>query len=72
MAPGRTDVPDVPMVEHLDRGHASQVLLAASAHSRLTVIGRRRHPSQLTWKLGPVAHAALHHVPCPVALVPHE
>ncbi|MEU5293466.1 universal stress protein [Streptomyces umbrinus] len=47
-------------------------MLAASAHSRLTVIGRRRHPSQLTWKLGPVAHAALHHVPCPVALVPHK
>ncbi|WP_329282209.1 universal stress protein [Streptomyces sp. NBC_01451] len=72
LVPWREKFPDVPVVEHVDRGRASQVLLSASAHSRLTVIGRRRHPSHLTWKLGPVAHAALHHVPCPVALVPHD
>ncbi|WP_328766603.1 universal stress protein [Streptomyces sp. NBC_00286] len=72
LIPWREKFPDVPVVEHVAMGSAAQVLLAASAHSRLTVIGRRRHPSRRTWKLGPVAHAALHHVPCPVAVVPHD
>ncbi|MCX5336660.1 universal stress protein [Streptomyces sp. NBC_00140] len=35
-------------------------------------MGRRDHPSRLTWTLGPVAHGVLHHVPCPVAVVPHD
>ncbi|GAA2632378.1 universal stress protein [Streptomyces vastus] len=72
LIPWREKFPDVPVVEDVAMGSAAQVLLAASAHSRLTVVGRRRHPSRRTWKLGPVAHAALHHVPCPVAVVPHD
>ncbi|UIX34184.1 universal stress protein [Streptomyces sp. GQFP] len=71
LAPWREKFPDVPVTAHVETGPAAHVLLAASAHSRLTVVGRRRHPSHLTWKLGPVAHAALHHLPCPVAVVPH-
>ncbi|MDX3458598.1 universal stress protein [Streptomyces sp. ME02-8801-2C] len=71
LAPWREKFPDVPVVEQATKGSAAQVLLSASVHSRLTVVGRRRHPSHLTWKLGPVAHAALHHAPCPVAVVPH-
>lgn len=72
LAPWREKFPDVPVTAHVETGPAAHVLLAASAHSRLTVVGRRRHPSHLTWKLGPVAHAALHHLPCPVAVVPHD
>ncbi|MDT7839943.1 universal stress protein [Streptomyces justiciae] len=72
LAPWREKFPDVELVQRIDRGAPAQVLLAASQHSRLTVVGRRRHPSRLTWKLGPVAHAALHHMPCPVAVVPHD
>jgi len=72
LAPWREKFPDVPVTAHVATGPAAHVLLTASAHSRLTVVGRRRHPSHLTWKLGPVAHAALHHVPCPVAVVPHD
>ncbi|MCD9874754.1 universal stress protein [Streptomyces guryensis] len=72
LAPWQEKFPGVEVVDHVARGSASQVLLAASARGRLTVVGRRRHPSPLTWKLGPVAHAALHHLPCPVALVPHD
>ncbi|SEE72021.1 universal stress protein [Streptomyces sp. KS_5] len=72
LAPWRQKYPDVPVTKHVATGPAAQVLLTASARSCLTVVGRRRHPSHLTWKLGPVAHAALHHVPCPVAVVPHD
>ncbi|MFK4104299.1 universal stress protein [Streptomyces sp. NPDC019531] len=56
-------------MEQVTTGPAAQVLMSAAARSRLTVVGR--HPSHLTWKVGPVAHAALHHLPCPVAIVPH-
>ncbi|WAZ19495.1 universal stress protein [Streptomyces cinnabarinus] len=70
LAPWREKFPDVPVVQHIAMGPATQVLLTASAHARLTVVGRKHQTSHLTWKLGPVAHAALHHVPCPVAVVP--
>jgi nucleotide-binding universal stress UspA family protein len=72
LTPWREKFPTVPVVEHVATGPATQVLLTAAAHSQLTVLGRRMHPSHLTWKLGPVAHAALHHLPSPVAVVPHD
>ncbi|MEU5893678.1 universal stress protein [Streptomyces sp. NPDC047461] len=72
LLPWREKFPGIPVVEYVTTGPAAQVLLSASAHSGLTVVGRRRHPSHLTWKLGPVAHAVLHHLPCPVAVVPHD
>lgn len=72
LAPWRDKFPDVPVTDHVATGAAAHVLLAATSRGCLTVVGRRLHPSQLTWKLGPVAHAALHHVPCPVAVVPHD
>ncbi|WP_329268329.1 universal stress protein [Streptomyces sp. NBC_01451] len=72
LVPWREKFPDIPVVEQVSTGPASAVLLYAAAHSGLVVVGRRRHPSRLRWKLGPVAHAALHHAPCPVAVVPHD
>jgi nucleotide-binding universal stress UspA family protein len=71
LAPWQKKFPEVPLVEHVAVGAAAQVLLTACGHGCLTVVGRRRHPSALTWKLGPVTHAALHHAMCPVAVVPH-
>ncbi|MFF4908234.1 universal stress protein [Streptomyces sp. NPDC001260] len=72
LAPWREKFPQVPVVEQVAAGPATAVLLYAAEHSELTVLGRERHPSHLTWKLGPVTHAALHHMPCPVAVVPHD
>ncbi len=72
LAPWREKFPEVPVVRDVATGAAAQVLLTACAHACLTVVGRRRHPSPLGWKLGPVAHAALHHAVCPVAVVPHD
>ncbi|TQJ86010.1 universal stress protein [Streptomyces sp. SLBN-31] len=72
LAPWREKFPGVPLVDEVTAGPAAQVLLSAATRGRLTVVGRRRHSSHLTWKLGPVAHAVLHHAPCPVAVVPHD
>ncbi|NBM15739.1 universal stress protein [Streptomyces sp. GC420] len=72
LAAWREKFPTVPLTEHVETGTAAQVLLAAAAHSRLVVVGKRRHSAPFGGRLGPVAHAALHHLPCPVAVVPHD
>ncbi|MFE1172872.1 universal stress protein [Streptomyces sp. NPDC058773] len=40
--------------------------------AELLVVGRRMHRPLLVPRVGPVAHAAIHHVTCPVAVVPHD
>ncbi|MFI1051542.1 universal stress protein [Streptomyces griseoruber] len=72
LAKWRERFPDVPVLVQVVTGSAAHALLSAATRSRLTVVGRRRRTSHLTWKLGPVAHAVLHHGPCPVAVVPHD
>ncbi|MFI7316996.1 universal stress protein [Streptomyces venezuelae] len=71
LAPWRDRYPDVPVVEHVELGSGGQVLLAAAADARLLVVGRRARRSPVGTRIGSVAHAALHHAPCPVAVVPH-
>jgi nucleotide-binding universal stress UspA family protein len=51
--------------------HPAMALLTASWHADLLVIGRRTDPQASEGRLGPVAHAVLHHARCPVAIVPH-
>lgn len=40
--------------------------------AELLAVGRRLHRPLLAPRVGPVAHAALHHVACPVAVVPDD
>ncbi|MFD7230973.1 universal stress protein [Streptomyces sp. NPDC059881] len=70
LAPWRERFPQVPVREHVEIGSAGQVLLSASARARLLVVGRRAHRSPVGARIGSVAHAGLHHAPCPVAVVP--
>ncbi|NDZ98224.1 universal stress protein, partial [Streptomyces sp. SID10116] len=35
------------------------------------VVGRRARRAPVGARIGSVAHAVLHHAPCPVAVVPH-
>lgn len=51
--------------------HPAQALLNASGGADLLVVGRRAEPRAAEGRLGPVAHAVLHHTRCPVAVVPH-
>ncbi|ULR48967.1 universal stress protein [Streptomyces deccanensis] len=53
-------------------GHARRVLVDASHEADLLVVGARRREGLFGLQLGRVAHAALHHSACPVAVVPHQ
>nr|WP_222109251.1 universal stress protein [Streptomyces cupreus] len=51
-------------------GPARRVLVDASHRADLLVVGARRREAHFGLQLGRVAHAALHHSACPVAVVP--
>ncbi|MEU0034262.1 MULTISPECIES: universal stress protein [unclassified Streptomyces] len=72
LQPWRERFPDVPVTPHVEMGSAGQVLLAQTARAQLIVVGRRAHRSALGSRIGSVAHAVIHHAPCPVAVVPHS
>ncbi|MFJ8622120.1 universal stress protein [Kitasatospora sp. NPDC093550] len=65
--------PEVEVTAELVRGKPAVELVDAAATARLLVVGRRSHHAPLCHHhLGPVAHAAIHHVHCPVAVVPYD
>ncbi|PKV83152.1 universal stress protein [Streptomyces sp. TLI_146] len=66
LARWRRKFPETEVVERTVHGRAGRQLVMASTRASLLVIGRR------TDRLGPVAHTVIHHVLCPVAVVPHE
>ncbi|MFF0124951.1 universal stress protein [Streptomyces mirabilis] len=63
--------PAVAVTETVTEGRAAAELIHASAGAALLVVGRRVRQTRLGTHLGSVAHAVLHHAPCPVAVVPH-
>lgn len=72
LAPWREKFPAVEIVEQAEEGHPAQRLLCAAQDAGLLAVGRRIRPARLGPHTGPVAHAVMHHVRCPVAIVPHE
>ncbi|WP_112470209.1 universal stress protein [Streptomyces triticisoli] len=64
--------PDVPVRRVITEGPAHHVLLTHSATADLLVLGAPRRHGPLGLPLGSVAHAALHHADCPVAVVPQR
>ncbi|ARF53860.1 universal stress protein [Streptomyces gilvosporeus] len=50
----------------------ARAVLRTAPGAEMLVIGRRQHRHALVPRVGPVAHAAIHHVTCPVAVVPHD
>jgi nucleotide-binding universal stress UspA family protein len=63
--PGVSVLPDVVLL------HPAHALVHASQRADLLVLGRLSGPRAAERRLGPVAHAVLHHAHCPVAVVPH-
>ncbi|MFI9152580.1 universal stress protein [Streptomyces sp. NPDC053367] len=63
--------PEVSVTETVAEGRAATELVRASARAALVVVGRRTRDSRFGIRIGPVAHAVLHHCGCPVAVVPH-
>ncbi|MFF4505052.1 universal stress protein [Streptomyces sp. NPDC001401] len=72
LRPWREKFPTVKVLELVENGRPAQQLLDASQDAGLLVVGRRVRPARLGTHTGPVAHAVMHHVRCPVAIVPHE
>ncbi|MFJ2237991.1 universal stress protein [Streptomyces sp. NPDC087859] len=67
------DVPaDVDVHRRTVEGHARRVLVDASHEADLLIVGARRREGRFGLQLGRVAHAALHHSACAVAVVPHR
>ncbi|MGP4050601.1 universal stress protein [Streptomyces sp. 2A115] len=67
------DVPaDIDVRRRTVEGHARRVLLDASHEADLLVVGALRREGHFGLQLSRVAHAALHHSACPVAVVPHR
>ncbi|WP_328666977.1 universal stress protein [Streptomyces sp. NBC_00322] len=67
----REKYPEVAVQPDVRLLHPAMALVTASSGADLLVIGRRTEPRAPEGRLGPVAHAVLHHARCPVAIVPH-
>ncbi|MFE9017950.1 universal stress protein [Streptomyces sp. NPDC007808] len=72
LAPWRAKFPSVEVHERVEEGRPAQQLLNAAQDAGLLAVGRRIRPARIGVHTGPVAHAVIHHVRCPVAIVPHE
>ncbi|GAB2922508.1 universal stress protein [Streptomyces heilongjiangensis] len=71
LRPWSAKFPEVAVAETVVQGRAAGALVDASSDASLVVVGRRIRDARLGSHTGPVTHAALHHVRCPVAVVPH-
>ncbi|MGI5255951.1 universal stress protein [Streptomyces angustmyceticus] len=73
LLPWREAYPAVDVTEQAVIGRPAHHLLDAAAGAGLVVIGRRTPSSKAApFRIGPVAHAVLHHCPAAVAVVPHH
>ncbi|MBN0043739.1 universal stress protein [Streptomyces actuosus] len=72
LAPWHEKFPGVQVVEQTAIGSAAGHLVDAAADASLVVVGRRIRRAPLGPRIGPVAHAVLHHAKAPVAVVPHD
>ncbi|MEU1571296.1 universal stress protein [Streptomyces collinus] len=72
LRPWRQKFPAVLVKENLHEGRPAHVLVRAAGGAGLLVMGRRRRRAAVGSHTGPVAHALIHHVARPVALVPHD
>ncbi|CAM5355802.1 universal stress protein [Streptomyces chartreusis] len=68
----RDKYPEVEVVETVTEGRARSVLVRAASGASLLVVGRGTTERPAGPRTGPVTHAAVQHVGCPVAVVPHE
>lgn len=69
VAPWRTRHPGVEVVEELPCEQPVAALADAARNARLLVVGAHRHRRPLP-ALGAVGHGAVHHAPCPIAVIP--
>ncbi|MGW3109580.1 universal stress protein [Streptomyces sp. NPDC001100] len=61
----------VEVVETVTKDRPRTALIRAASGASLLVVGRRTVERPVGRRVGPVTHAAIHDVDCPVAVVPH-
>ncbi|MFF3916844.1 universal stress protein [Streptomyces sp. NPDC001852] len=71
LRPWRQKFPDVEVIESSRTGSAAQNLVEDARDASLAVVGRRIRTGLFGARIGHVAHAAIHHVAAPVAVVAH-
>ncbi|MFD9635868.1 universal stress protein [Streptomyces violascens] len=69
--PWRDKFPTVPVQALAVGGRPTHHVLELARDAGLLVIGRETHHPATAGRLGRVAHAAVHHVRCPVAMIAH-
>jgi nucleotide-binding universal stress UspA family protein len=72
LLPWREKYPDVQIMEHVSQESPARAIVDAATGARLVVVGRGGYRTRMASRIGPVAHAAIHHSPCPVAVIPHD
>ncbi|WP_460062594.1 universal stress protein [Streptomyces sp. YKOK-I1] len=72
LRPWHEKYPQVEVVDSVRLASPARAVVQAAEGAALLVVGRRAHRHGVAPHLGPVAHAALHHGRCPVAVVPHD
>ena len=70
LKPYEKEHPELTVLRQVSAGSPRTALLEAAAGAQLLVIGSRGRGGLDDMSLGSVAHAMLHHAPCPVAVVP--
>ena len=70
LKPHEKEHPELTVLRQVSAGSPRTALLEAAAGAQLLVIGSRGRGGLDDMSLGSVAHALLHHAPCPVAVVP--
>lgn len=72
LRPWRQTYPSVKAEERALVGAPAEQLISEAADAGLVVVGRRIRRSPVGGHLGHVAHAVLHHVTAPVAVIAHD
>ncbi|WP_328333191.1 MULTISPECIES: universal stress protein [unclassified Streptomyces] len=71
LSPWRDRFPDVRVVEKVRMESPARAIVRDIAGTGLLVVGRRVKRPAFSRRIGHVPSAAVHHAPCPVAVVPH-
>ncbi|REK91982.1 universal stress protein [Streptomyces inhibens] len=72
LRPWREKYPDLRVDDRVEMESPAPALLRGTADAALLVVGRRHRRRLPAPRIGHVVQAAVHHAPCPVAVVPHE
>ncbi|MFD5498052.1 universal stress protein, partial [Streptomyces sp. NPDC127091] len=68
----REKYPEVEVLQSVVEGKPADTLVKAASGAELLVVGDRLTDRRGIPRTGPVTHAVIHRVGCPVVIVPHD